>query len=514
MSENGEHRCTAPWYIPCIEKAARWKGCHMLLDARACYAALRARDSRFDGCFFVGVSSTGIYCRPVCRARTPKVDNCSFYASAAAAEAAGFRPCLRCRPELAPGLARVDAERRLARQAACQMESDGLSDTTIAELADSLGITGRHLRRIFTGEYGVSPVAWLQTQRLLAARQLLTETSLPIMQVAMNSGFGSVRRLNALFRTRYGSTPTELRKRVETTHDPAAPITLSLGYRPPFAWETLLKFLEERAIPGVESVEAPRYRRTVSIAHKGVTCRGWIAVSPRPERNAVAVTLSSSLFPVINQALARVRFLFDLNCTPEDIAEKLATMEIGGKRVFEPGLRLPGCFDPFEMATRAILGQQITVRAARTLAMRIAAHLGEPVQTPFKELTVTFPTVERICSLERPVEDILGTLGVIGTRARSIRALAEAMRQGTIRLEPGADPAREMARLAALPGFGPWTVQYLAMRTLGWPDAFPHTDYGVKKALMGLSSKEILALAQEWAPWRSYATLSLWNHLV
>ncbi|GFE59648.1 DNA-3-methyladenine glycosylase 2 family protein [Geobacter sp. AOG2] len=485
----------------------------MLLDATACYTALRARDSRFDGCFFVGVASTGIYCRPVCRARTPKAENCSFYVSAAAAEAAGFRPCLRCRPELAPGLARVDAERRLARLAALRMESDGLSDGTISDMADSLGITGRHLRRVFTGEYGVPPVAWLQTQRLLAAKQLLTETTLPIMQVAMNTGFGSVRRLNSLFRTRYGCNPTDFRKNVEARHDPAEPMTLLLGYRPPLAWETLLKFLNERAIPGVEYVDASRYLRTVSITHKGATHRGWISVSHRPARNVMEVTLSPSLYKVINRVLARVRFLFDLNCMPDDIAEKLGTMQIGGERVFEPGLRLPGCFDPFEMATRVVLGQQITVRAARTLAMRIATHLGEPLETPFRGLSVTFPTVERICSLERPIEDLLGPLGVVGARARSIRALAEAMRQGIIRLEPGADPEREMVRMAALPGFGPWTVQYLAMRALGWPDAFPHTDYGVKRALMGLSSKEMLALAQGWSPWRSYATLSLWNHL-
>lgn len=485
----------------------------MLLDATACYTALRARDSRFDGCFFVGVASTGIYCRPVCRARTPKAENCSFYISAAAAEAAGFRPCLRCRPELAPGLARVDAETQLARLAALRMESDGLSDRTLSEMADSLGITDRHLRRIFTGEYGVSPVAWLQTQRLLAAKQLLTETSLPIMQVAMNTGFGSVRRLNALFRTRYGCNPTDFRKNVGARRDPAEPMTLLLGYRPPFAWETLLKFLSERAIPGVEYVDASRYLRTVSITHKGAAHRGWITVSHRPERNVMEVTLSPSLYKVINRVLARVRFLFDLNCMPEDIAEKLGTMQIGGKRVFEPGLRLPGCFDPFEMATRAILGQQITVRAARTLAMRIAAHLGEPVETPFRELSVTFPTVERICSLERPIEDVLGPLGVIGARARSIRALAEAMQQGIIRLEPGTDPAREMVRMAALPGIGPWTVQYLSMRALGWPDVFPHTDYGVKKAFVNLPSKDIVALAQGWSPWRSYATLSLWNHL-
>lgn len=485
----------------------------MLLDAKTCYAALQARDPRFDGRFFVGVASTGIYCRPICRARTPKEENCSFYASAAAAEASGFRPCLRCRPELAPGLARVDAETRLARLAAQRMEADGLPDRSIAGLADSLGATDRHLRRVFAREYGVTPVAWLQTRRLLTAKQLLTETSLPIMQVAMDAGFGSVRRLNALFRAHYHLTPADFRKTTGTGQDTAESVTLSLAYRPPFAWATLLKFLGERAIPGVEQVESSRYRRTVTIAHKGMTRRGWISVANCPERNVVAVTLSSSLFPAVNQVLARVRFLFDLNCTPGEIEEKLGNMRIGKERVFEPGLRLPGCFDPFEMTVRAILGQQITVRAARTLAMRIAARLGEPLRTPFEELTVTFPTVERICALELPVADHLGPLGVTGARASSIRALAEALQQGAIRLGPGADPEQEMANLAALPGFGPWTVQYLAMRALGWPDAFPHTDYGVRKALGNIPAKDILALAQQWAPWRSYATLSLWNHL-
>ncbi len=485
----------------------------MLLDTKTCYTALRAHDSRFDGRFFVGVSSTGIYCRPICRARTPKEANCSFYASAAAAEAAGFRPCLRCRPELTPGLGRVDAEARMARLAALRMEADGLSDQSIAGLAESLGITDRHLRRVFAHEYGVSPIAWLQTRRLLAAKQLLTETSLPIMQVAMDAGFGSVRRLNTLFRKRYDLAPADFRRTTATGHNTAESITLSLGYRPPFAWETLLTFLGERAIPGVELVDAGHYRRTVALPHKGMIRRGWLSVAHVPDRHLVAVTLSSSLFPVVNQVLSRVRFLFDLNCTPSEIQEKLGTMQIGGKLAFEPGLRLPGCFDPFEMAVRAILGQQITVQAARTLAMRLAARLGEPLQTPFKELTVTFPTVERICALPLPVADHLGPLGVTGARARSIRSLAEALQQGAIRLGPGADPEREMASLAVLPGFGPWTVQYLAMRAMGWPDAFPHTDHGVRKALGNLTSKEILERAREWAPWRSYATVSLWSSL-
>jgi AraC family transcriptional regulator of adaptative response / DNA-3-methyladenine glycosylase II len=485
----------------------------MLLDAKTCYSALRAHDSRFDGRFFVGVSSTGIYCRPICRVRTAKEANCSFYASAAAAEAAGFRPCLRCRPELSPGLARVDAEARLAQLAALRMEADGLSDHSIAGLAGSLGITDRHLRRVFSREYGVAPVAWLQTRRLLAAKQLLTETLLPVMEVAMNAGFGSVRRLNTLFRKRYDLAPADFRRRIATGHDTAETMTLLLGYRPPFAWETLLNFLGERAIPGVELVDGGRYRRTVAIPHKGLHLRGWLSAANIPERSLVAVTLSPSLFPVVNQLLARVRFLFDLNCSPLEIGEKLADMQIGVVLPFEPGLRIPGCFDPFEMAVRAILGQQVTVQAARTLATRLAARLGEPLLTPFRELAVTFPTVERICALPMPVADHLGPLGVTGARARSIRSLAEALQQGAIRLGPGADPEREMANLANLPGFGPWTVQYLAMRALGWPDAFPHTDLGVRKALGNLLPNEILALSRKWAPWRSYATVALWNHL-
>jgi AraC family transcriptional regulator, regulatory protein of adaptative response / DNA-3-methyladenine glycosylase II len=485
----------------------------MLLDAETCYAALRARDSRFDGRFFVGVASTGIYCRPVCRARTPKAENCSFYASAAAAEAAGYRPCLRCRPELAPGLAPVDAEARLARLAAQRMEADGLFDQTISGLADSLGITDRHLRRVFAGEYGVAPVIWLQTQRLLTAKLLLADTPLPIAQVAMDAGFGSVRRFNALFRKRYKRNPADFRKTTIAAYDSTESTTLMLGYRPPFAWNTILSFLGERAIPGVEQVASSQYRRTVSITRKGKIYRGWISVANRPEKNALAVTLCSSLFPVLNQVLVRVRFLFDLYCRPDEIEEKLGSMRIGGIPVFESGLRLPGCFDPFEMTVRAILGQRITVRAARTLAMRVAGELGESVGTPFKDLSVTFPTIERICDLELPVEDRLGPLGVMGASARSIRALAEALKMGTIQLGPGADPEREMENMAALPGFGPWTVQYVAMRVLGWPDAFPHTDYGVKKALGNLTSREILTLAKEWSPWRAYATMSLWKHL-
>lgn len=485
----------------------------MLLDDKACYAALRAHDARFDGRFFIGVSSTGIYCRPVCRVKSPKETNCTFFVSAAAAEAAGYRPCLKCRPELAPGLAPIDAVSRLARSAVQLMEEDFLANGKISDIAAKLNITDRHLRRIFINEFGVSPVQYLLTQRLLLAKSLLTDTRLSVTDVAMYAGFGSIRRFNALFKERYRLTPGSLRKPAQATTDPHGGITLSLGYRPPYAWDKLIAFLASRAIPGVESVADGVYRRTVALEKDSNYYHGWIAVNNRPEQNALAVTLASGLLPVLPQVLAKIRQLFDTSCNPLDIADKLASMNELLPNMVIPGIRLPGCFDPFEMSVRAILGQQITVKAARTLAMRFAAAFGRPVATPFAELTHLFPAPERILALAMPIENHLGPLGIIGARARSILALATALATGAITLTYRADPAAEMKKLLALPGFGPWTVEYIAMRALSWPDAFPHTDYGVKKALAMISPAEIPALSQKWSPWRSYATITLWNSL-
>ncbi len=452
------------------------------LDRRACYAAFRAHDVRFDGRIFVCVASTGIYCRPVCRVRMPREDNCTFQSSAAAAEAAGFRPCLKCRPELAPGLAPADAAARLARKAARSIEEDGLSDRGLADLAHSLGVSDRHLRRAFAREYGVSPVQYLQTRRLLLAKSLLTDTGLSVLEVAMASGFGSLRRCNDLFRKRYRLAPTALRKLDRTPGPgPADGVTLPLGYRPPYRWDSLVDFLGARSIPGVESVGGGVYRRAVSLAGGGATHRGWIAVEHLPARNSLAVTVASSLLPVLPRVLARVRHLFDLDSDPAEIQARLSGMNDLKPGLCLPGTRVPGCFDSFEMAVRAILGQQITVKAARTLATRLATAFGGAVETPFPGLDRVFPTPEDICRLGEPIEARLGPLGVIGARARSIAALARAMAGGAIDLSPAADSEREMERLLALPGFGPWTVQYLALRALGWPDAFPHTDYGGEK---------------------------------
>ena len=476
----------------------------MLLDPQYCYQALRARDTRFDGRFFVGVTSTGIYCRPVCTVKAPRAENCRFFPSAAAAEAEGFRPCLRCRPELAPGLASVDATSRLAHQAAGRIEDGLLNDDGVEVLAGALGVTDRHLRRVFQAEFGVSPVAYAQTQRLLLAKRLLTDTALPITEVAMAAGFGSLRRFNELFKTRYRLNPGDFRRATPATGR-AEGLRFELGYRPPYDMARMLAFLGARAIPGVESVEQGVYRRTVTVVADGQRLRGWLAVTPSAKRPAMVVTLDAGLARAIPQLLGRVKRLFDLACQPADVAAALG--ELAAPR---PGLRLPGAFDGFEMSVRAILGQQVTVKAARTLAGRFAARFGEPLETGEAGLALTFPDATRVASA---TVDEVASLGIVSARAKAILALARAVADGDLRLEPGADPADTRDSLLALPGIGDWTAQYIAMRALSWPDAFLPADIGVRNALNGVGPKAAAALAEQWRPWRSYAVMHLWASL-
>jgi len=489
------------------------KTLELFADHKACYTAMKTHDARFDGRFFCGVASTGIYCRPVCRVKLPREENCTFFAGAAAAEKAGYRPCLKCRPELAPGLAWVDSFSRLARSAALIIEEDCMTGRKILDLSAVLGITDRHLRRVFYAEYRVSPVQYLQTRRLLLAKSLLADTRLTVTDVAMAAGFGSIRRFNDLFKKNYGLTPSRLRENGKSSAEDSGEITLSLGYRPPYAWGEMLSFLALRAIPGVESVTEGVYRRTVSIMRDRTVYSGWISVSNLSKQNALSITLAPALFPVLPQVLARIRHLFDINCSPEEVYDKLCAMNRFVPGVTVPGMRLPGCFDSFEMSARAVLGQHVTVKAANTLAMRLAAAFGEKTAAPFVGLDLAFPRPEKICALDSPIESHLGPLGITGAKSRSILALAKALMAGIITLSYRADPGREMEELGRLPGVGPWTVQYLAMRALGWPDAFPHTDYGVKKALSGRTAGEILELSKAWRPWRSYATVTLWNSL-
>ncbi|MDN5864291.1 MAG: DNA-3-methyladenine glycosylase 2 [Gammaproteobacteria bacterium] len=473
----------------------------MWMDHDVCCQALAAHDARFDGRFFVGVTSTGIYCRPVCRTRRVKPANCRFYPSAAAAEAQGFRPCLRCRPELAPGHASVDAPSRLAQAAANLIENGACTNSGIGALAERLGTTDRHLRRVFAAEFGVAPVAYMQTQRLLLAKRLLTDTSLPVTEVAMAAGFGSLRRFNALFRERYRLQPRGIRKTPESAARDR--LEFELAYRPPYAWTAQLAFLTVRATEGVEAATAKQYRRTVAVEHGKAVHRGWIEVAHRARRHTLQVTMSGSLALVVPVVLGRVKQLFDLGCRPDEIERHL-----GGMASSLPGLRVPGAFDGFEMAVRAVLGQQITVAAARTLAGRITRAFGEPIATPFMDLTHTFPTPERLAAASG---DELGRLGVTRSRQRAIRGLAEGCASGKLDLIPTADVEQTLEELRSLPGIGEWTAQYIAMRALGWPDAFPHGDHAVKKALGETSARRVLARAESWRPWRAYATMHLWN---
>lgn len=484
-------------------------------EERAWYAAFKAKDPRFDGRFFVGVSSTGIYCRPVCRAKLPKPENCTFFTSAAEAEQAGFRPCLLCRPELAPGAAPVDATVSLAHRAARLLEDACGNEQSLEVFAHRLGCSGRHLRRAFMAEYNVSPVRYLQTCRLLLAKKLLTDTGLSVTEVAMAAGFGSLRRFNGLFKTRYRLAPTALRRQAAAwPSSGSGGISVALGYRPPYLWSRILDFLARRAIPGVEAVRDGEYLRTARfVSGQGQYAGGWVRIGQQPEKNVLTVTAAPALLPVLPQVLARVRHLFDLYCDPAAVYETLAAMNEIRPDLCVPGTRLPGCFEPFEMSVRAVLGQQITVKAAGTLATRFVRAFGAPVETGIDGLSHFFPLPDDIIALGGSAADYMGPLGITGARANTILSLARAFARGDLDFDACTRPEREIQKLTEIPGIGPWTAQYVAMRALGWPDAFPHTDYGVKKALAPRTEGEILKMAEAWRPWRGYATINLWNSL-
>lgn len=492
------------------------------LTAQACYQAMKSHDVRFDGRFFVGVSSTRIYCRPICRVRLPQQKNCTFHPSAAAAEAAGFRPCLKCRPELAPGFAATEASAKLARTAARLIEDGVANDIDLTQIAQRIGVTDRHLRRIFSDEFGVSPVQYAQTHRLLLAKRLLTDTALPVVDVAFASGFSSVRRMNTLFAERYGFSPTRLRKegRGEDANASAASdaLTFVLPYRPPYDWLRLLAFFAMRAIPGVESVDdadGGAYRRVIRVNHQhpngaedAVTC-GWLEVTHLPRRDALQLRFSAALAKSSQQVLSRSKQVFDVAADPAEIAAVLGALADGAH-----GLRLPGAFDGFELAMRAILGQQVTVKAARTLATRFVDAFGAPVTSPFVSLTRAFPLPSRVAQLTR---DDIGRLGIVGARAEAMIAIARAVSEGKLLLGGGADAATTIAALCAIKGIGPWTAHYIAMRALAWPDAWPPQDVALLNAMnlpnTAKGQREADAIAEAWRPWRSYAVLHTWRRL-
>ena len=481
------------------------------LDADACYRAVAAHDARFDGAFFIGVTSTGIYCRPVCRVKTPRRENCRFFAHASQAEGAGFRPCLRCRPELAPqtlAWSAQDASALLAQHAARLLDSpDAWGDEvpSVAGLAARLGVSDRHLRRVFEAELGVSPMDWLQTRRLLAAKQLLADTRLPVAQVALAAGFASLRRFNAAFAAQYRMSPTALR-RDGSEAKPGDGIAVTLGYRPPYDVREMLQFLQQRGIAGVEQIDQSTHTVARTLRLDDDT-RGWIACRFEPEQHRVQVRVADSLAPQLPRVIARVRAWLDLDADPAAIHAVL-----GADFPALAGLRVPGTLDGLELAVRAVVGQQVTVAAARTLTTRLVERFGTPLATPIDGLTRLFPTP---ATLAAATGDELGQLGLVRQRQAAIHALAQAVSSGQIRLHAGADVAATMDALKALPGIGAWTADYIALRALRWPDAFPAGDVALQKALspdgQRLTARAAEGRAERWRPWRAYAVIRAWH---
>ena len=480
-------------------------------DHRRLYNALTARDSRFDGVFFVAVTSTRIYCRPICRVKTPKAVNCRFFDTAQEAEQAGFRPCLRCRPELAPGNAPVDDAQRIAQLIVQRLEEGQLDEQAGLEtIADQFELSSRQIRRIVQQELGVPPIQLLLTRRLLLAKQLLTETTLPMTDVAFASGFSSLRRFNDAFTRRYRMPPTRLRKTVTNGAAPsveAETSVLQLSYRPPYDWKGLLAFLSARALKGIEHVTDESYARTVQFGK----AKGWIRVTQSKRHHVLLLEFTHTLTPVLPALLGRVRALFDLDARPDVIAKRLGKdVHLALAVKANPGLRVPGAFSGFEMGWRAILGQQVTVKAATTIAGRFVEAFGESIVTPLPELNRLTPVPARIA---RASIDDIARHGIVAARATSMIALAKAEGSGAICLDGSAhhNPDDSISQLAKLPGIGPWTAHYIAMRALRWPDAFPKEDIAVRNNLGGVSAKEAEVLSQPWRPWRSYAVMHVWS---
>jgi AraC family transcriptional regulator of adaptative response / DNA-3-methyladenine glycosylase II len=482
----------------------------MDMDDDACYRALTTRDARFDGRLFVGVKTTGIYCRPICPARTPKRENVRFYPTAAGAQSAGFRPCLRCRPETSPDLAAWRGASNTVSRALSLIEAGALDDDDVEGLADRLGVGERQLRRLFRKHLGASPIAVAQTRRVLLAKQLIHETRLPMAEVAMASGFGSVRRFNETFQQLYDRPPASLR-RLGGADEPAGQgeaVLLSLPYRPPYDWDAMLGFLALRAIPKIERVEAGRYERSLGIGGQV----GVIRVEPAT-KHRLQVTVRFPKISALPAIIARVRRVFDLAADPVAIGEHLAKdPALASMVAARPGLRVPGAWDGFELAIRAILGQQITVIAARGLAAKLVDRYGQPLPEALASegLTHVFPTPQQLVGAD------FAALGMPRSRAAALSAMTDAVAADPLIFGAKRTLEEAIAALKALPGIGEWTAQYIAMRELREPDAFPAADIGLMRALADETGKrptpaELSARAEAWRPWRAYAALHLWS---
>ncbi len=481
----------------------------MDLDFEACRRAFLTRDPRFDGRIFCGVKTTGIYCRPICPARTPRPENVVFFPSAAAAQDAGFRPCLRCRPEASPDLGAWRGTSNTVSRALALIEGGALDRGDVEALASRLGVGERQLRRLFRQHLGASPVAVAQTRRVLFAKQLIQETAMPMTEVALAAGFGSLRRFNETFQQLYGRPPGALRRSRQPAASAAdAGVRVRLAYRAPYDWRSVIDFLAARAVPGVESAGEDRYARTLAVG----AARGLVIVRPT-EGDALEAEIRFPKLQALPAVIARIRRVFDLSADPALIGAHLSQDPALEPLVAaRPGLRAPGAWDGFELAVRAVLGQQITVAAARNLAARLTEAYGEPLEEPAAlalGLSRLFPTPERLAGQD------LASLGMPQARGAALEALARTVAADPAIFTPRADLESAIAALSALPGVGEWTAQYIALRELREPDAFPHADVGLMRALADETGRrpaaqELFARAEAWRPWRAYAAQHLW----
>lgn len=480
---------------------------HFDLDRDACYRALQTRDARFDGRFYTAVLSTGIYCRPICPARPPKIENCVFVPSAGAAHQMGFRPCLRCRPELTPGVAGWLGTANTVSRALQLIAEGAMNEAGVDDLSDRLGVTARHLRRLFDKYVGATPVSVAQAQRILFAKKLLGESKLSMTDVALAAGFGSLRRFNHTMRETYGRPPTQLRRSATST---SADMTLKLHFNPPYDWPGMIGFLAARAIPGVEAIEDDCYWRTFSIDR----AEGAVCIRPNLAQNHLLATIWISDVRSLAVVVTRLRRLFDLDADIQTIDENLASDSHLAQWVRErPGLRVPGAWEGFELAVRAVLGQQISVSAASTFAGRLAKDFGRPLKLVSGlssiPTSLIFPTPASLASAD------LTLIGLTKTRAETLCNLAAAMTKDSRLLSARETLDETIAKIEALPGIGPWTAQYIAMRALREPDAFPASDFGLLRAKETEhghpSPAQLQAVAEAWRPWRAYAAVRLWT---
>jgi AraC family transcriptional regulator, regulatory protein of adaptative response / DNA-3-methyladenine glycosylase II len=489
----------------------------MELDPTVCYQAALSRDPRFDGRFFGGAVTTGIYCRTICRVRIPKPENIRWFACAAAAEAAGFRPCRRCRPEAAPGTSAWLGSSAVVSRALRLISEGVLDETGLEELSARLGIGSRHLRRLFAEHLGVSPLAVASARRVHFAARLIQETELPITEIAFAAGFKSIRQFNHAVLSAFGQAPTQIRnrrglktelRRMKETRNGGG-LLLRLPYRPPLDWAAMSGFLKQRATPGVEAVDGDCYRRTVQIN----SVAGVIELQHAPNATYLLMRIWLPSYEGTLQVVERARRIFDLSADPLQIAEHLRRCPVlADALAAAPGLRVPGAWDGFELAVRAVLGQQVTVAGATTLAGRLVKAFGTPLPG-YESLALThlFPQPEALAGAD------LRRIGITEARAGAIRALASAVACGQLKLNASQGLEDAISRLCAVPGIGDRTANYIAMRALGETDAFPTDDLGLRRALSigkGLvSARELTEIADEWRPWRAYAAMCLWTSL-